>query len=254
MSDQVIGKASSKPYIISSYKSYDLYILYKPSFILSHSDGRKIPDLITWSKSNRSLPDNLSLIHRLDLETSGIICASSTAEGLKLWGRVWSQQQVKKRYLALVHGKTRAKGKINRKLKDARRGKTLSAETRYRTLLHLENTSLLEITIIGGRKHQIRKHLQGIGHPVLGDQRYASQKIVKQHKSPRLCLHAIQLDIPMPDILQKNTKNTKHSSEQMIQAFCPLAEDLMQYLSSMCDDHLLQLQKVQNALTLKPLV
>ena len=257
---------SDQPKLLYTFPEYDLFVLYKPAHILSHSDGRDIRDLLTWSTQQSTLPAKLSLIHRLDLQTSGLVCASATVQGAKYWGQIWAQQQVNKRYIALVHGKTRTKGVIKRALKDGRRGRPLEAETRYRTLLHLDHCSLLEIKIIGGRKHQIRKHLQGISHPILGDTRYASANHIKRHQAPRLCLHAIQLDLTTPlsplyeASSQQNTKPTYHrhtihhthtTPSKSLNLFCPLASDFMDYLQQKATTELLQLQKVRNALAIK---
>jgi 23S rRNA-/tRNA-specific pseudouridylate synthase len=238
----------TRPKVLQVMPQYDLFSFYKPAHVLSHSDGRKIQDVLTWSQHQKSLPDDLSLIHRLDLETSGILCACATNEGLKYWGKQWANQKIKKRYLALVHGKTRTKGVIKRALKDARRGRPLTAETRYRTLLHFDQCSLIEVNIVGGRKHQIRKHLQGIAHPILGDERYASAKQIKIHRAPRLCLHAIQLDLPTPSV---SFNHLAPLAKDTIQLFCPLPKDLIEYINTLATPHLMQLQKVQNALRIK---
>jgi 23S rRNA pseudouridine955/2504/2580 synthase len=70
-------------------------------------------------------------------------------------------------YLALAWGTTEESGVINEPLDDK------ESETRYRTLLTGEGCSLLAVTPISGRMHQIRRHLAAIGHPVVGDKRYS---------------------------------------------------------------------------------
>ena len=66
------------------------------------------------------------------------------------------------------------------------------AVTHWRVLARGAQTTLVELVIDTGRKHQIRVHLQHLGHPVVGDERYG------QRRAPRLCLHARQLVFPHP--------------------------------------------------------
>ena len=89
------------------------------------------------------------------------------------------------------------KGVIKRKLKDGRRGRPLSAITRYRTLLSNERYSLVRVTIETGRKHQIRRHFEGIGHPVVGDTRYRGRiPKARVEAASRLALHSWKLELP----------------------------------------------------------
>jgi 23S rRNA-/tRNA-specific pseudouridylate synthase len=63
--------------------------------------------------------------------------------------------------------------------------------TRYETLEHYKKSTLLEVCILTGRRHQIRVHLYSIGHPVIGDRLYGDKE--KQNQWPRLMLHAYEL-------------------------------------------------------------
>ena len=73
-------------------------------------------------------------------------------------------------YPALVRGVTSAKGAVNRTLREG--GSEIPARTRYRRLEVAGGHSLLEVHPEQGRKHQVRRHLAGLGHPVIGDRRY----------------------------------------------------------------------------------
>ena len=72
----------------------------------------------------------------------------------------------------------------------------LSATTRYRTLEALERVSLLAVRIETGRKHQIRRHFEGIGHPLVGDTRYRARRARLAGAPDRLWLHARALVLP----------------------------------------------------------
>jgi 23S rRNA-/tRNA-specific pseudouridylate synthase len=97
----------------------------------------------------------------------------------------------------MVFGKTRDKGIIRRTLQDARRKTKLDAVTRYRTVEAFKKCSLLDVTPETGRKHQIRRHLQGIGHAVVGDTRYRPRGKPTVPAFPgRLWLHAAEVTLP----------------------------------------------------------
>jgi 23S rRNA-/tRNA-specific pseudouridylate synthase len=113
-----------------------------------------------------------------------------------MWAEHFAEGTVQKRYLALVFGQTRDKGIIRRALADGRRSKPLEAVTRYRTLEKFSKWSLLSVRPETGRKHQIRRHLQGIGHAVIGDTRYLPRGRPTVPAFPgRLWLHAERIEI-----------------------------------------------------------
>src|SRR5690606_14273653 len=146
------------------------------------------PDLVSWlrGQGEDALP-----VHRLDAESSGlVICAAEPA--LRQEAAGWfAEGRIEKTYLALVAGRARPKGVIRRALEDARRGRPLPAVTRYRTLELLGGVSLLRVRPETGRKHQIRRHMQGLGHPLVGDTRYGPRRPLRVPGFPgRLWLHA----------------------------------------------------------------
>jgi len=175
-----------------------LVVVDKPSGWTVHPPGpdRDAPDLLTWLRT-QDVPAGLAPAHRLDLGTSGVVvfAAGETLKTLGLW---FAGREVKKRYQALVFGQTRTKGVIRRSLQDARRGQKLEAVTRYRTLASFsKKCSHLAVTPETGRRHQIRRHLQGIGHALVGDLRYRPRGRPTVPAFPgRLWLHAESVDLP----------------------------------------------------------
>lgn len=125
-------------------------------------------------------------------------------------GKLFETRTVKKRYLAVVEGKLDssldwqlidlpiAVDWPNRPLRiiDADNGQP--SQTRWRALLFNEdtNSTRLELEPLTGRSHQLRVHMQSIGHPILGDALYASPTV--QAKAPRLLLHACTLTFRRP--------------------------------------------------------
>jgi 16S rRNA U516 pseudouridylate synthase RsuA-like enzyme len=182
----VVGPPEGQPGLVAVHE--DLIVLDKPAGWVVHPalDDEEF-DLQAWV-------GGLNPAHRIDRGTSGLVVyaregydpSASFASGL-----------IEKAYLALVYGRPQPKGIIRRKLSDARRGKPLEAVTRYRTVAKLGPVSYVRVRPSTGRKHQIRRHLEGLGHPVVGDTRYRGRGIKVLEGAPdRLWLHAGQLTLP----------------------------------------------------------
>lgn len=144
----------------------------------------------------------LFVVHRLDRETSGLLIFAKSEEAKFRLQERWKEND--KKYLAIVHGVCEKKtGTITSYLAedsdytmystpDAGKGKL--ATTEYRVLRTAKKYSLLEVTLHTGRKNQIRVHLAGIGHPIVGDTKYGRP----DDKQPRMALHARALSFKHP--------------------------------------------------------
>lgn len=176
----------------------DLWVFDKPSGFTVHPlPDSDAPDLMSWAHKALAAPSALAPIHRLDRGTSGLVLCSPDAALRAEIGGWLARGEVGKRYRALVYGRTRRKGVIRRPLKDARRRRSLDASTRYRLLEWLGKFSYLEVRPETGRQHQIRRHLQGLGHSVIGDTRYRPRKFRTVPAFPgRLWLHAMLISLP----------------------------------------------------------
>lgn len=174
-----------------------LVVLHKPAgFAVHPTASPDIPDLMTWAHNTPELA-GLAPAHRLDRETSGIVLASTDRATRAALGEWFAAGEIAKRYLVLVHGRIRRKGVIRRPLPDARRGRPLEAVTRYRLVRWIGLTSLVVARPATGRKHQIRRHLQAIGHAVVGDTRYPARPFRPVPGFPgRLWMHAESLALP----------------------------------------------------------
>jgi len=151
--------------------------------------------------------DNLrpGIVHRLDKETSGINIAAYNDEVHAFLDGQFKTRNVKKNYLAIVHGVPKEKsGRIEtciaRDPKDRKRF-TVSANgknsiTFYKVIKNWKNYSLLLLRPRTGRTHQLRVHLRYIGHPILGDPVYSSA--CRQFKDAALMLHSKSLSITLP--------------------------------------------------------
>jgi 23S rRNA (uracil1939-C5)-methyltransferase len=150
----------------------------------------------------RALPGGEQAVplHRLDADTSGVCLFAKRAEAAAAWQRALADETAAKRYVALVRGVGRAKGRIARPLRED--GRTLDAATRYRRLEVLGGHALLEVSLETGRTHQIRRHLAAIGQPVLGDARHghaaSNRHLAERWFLDRPFLHCASIELADP--------------------------------------------------------
>lgn len=144
----------------------------------------------------------LYVVHRLDRDTSGtLIFAKSEEVKHRLQDR-W--KETKKTYLAIVHGRCeKSSGTITSYLAEDNaytvystndRAKGKLSHTAYKVVRKTRGLSLLEIDLLTGRKNQIRVHLAGIGHPIVGDTKYGREN----DRHARLALHARSISFKHP--------------------------------------------------------
>lgn len=144
-------------------------------------------------------------IHRLDRDTSGAILFAKHALAGAMLDRMLEQREIKRTYVALVHGIIKKKkGTIDAPIGRDRHHPTrrrvsktgAAAVTHYRVLdtFFKQQTSLVELTLDTGRTHQIRVHMSYIGHPLVGDALYGGSV----ERARRQALHAMKLSFPHP--------------------------------------------------------
>lgn len=130
--------------------------------------------------------------HRLDRDTSGIVLFAKDKETEQKMFLQFKQRRVKKKYIALVSGCPReGSGIIDKRVEG------IPAITRYRVMAKRAGYSVLEVEPITGRTNQIRIHLKSIGHPVLGERKFAFGKDFKV-KFRRTALHAREISFVHP--------------------------------------------------------
>lgn len=175
-----------------------LWAVNKPAGWTAHPQGDpSIDDVLTWARGALDAPATLAPVHRLDRATSGVLLLSPDAAVRAEIGGALAEGRVKKHYRALVYGNANKKGIVRRPIRDRRRNKSLPAVTRFTRLAEFGSVSLLAVRPETGRRHQIRIHLSGIGHALVGDDRYPPRRRRSVPGFPgRLWLHALRLELP----------------------------------------------------------
>jgi 23S rRNA pseudouridine1911/1915/1917 synthase len=222
------------------YEDDDLLIVNKPAGLVvhpapGHGDGTLVNALL--GRGESLAPGGIAgvqrpgIVHRLDRDTSGLLMvARSDAAHSSLQGQL-KARRIKKTYLALVMGSVSAAvGRIEAPIgRDPGRRTRMAvvssgrpSTTGYRVRERFDGWTLLELDLVTGRTHQIRVHLEAIGHPVAGDVMYGTGT---SRRGPdgleRLFLHAWRLELTSP------------SSGRLIRAEAPLPTELEAVLESL---------------------
>jgi tRNA pseudouridine32 synthase/23S rRNA pseudouridine746 synthase len=187
------------------YVDEHLLVLDKPSGLLAvPGRGEDKQDCLSL-RAQRLWPD-ARVVHRLDMATSGLFLMARSLAMQRLLSRAFEERAVDKRYEAVVHGVLReAQGEIalplsadwpNRPLQKVDMDQGRASVTRWRVLEAGADNTRLALEPVTGRTHQLRVHLQAIGHPIVGDALYAPSAV--QALAPRLLLHACELRLAHP--------------------------------------------------------
>ncbi|WP_263081407.1 tRNA pseudouridine(65) synthase TruC [Endozoicomonas sp. Mp262] len=206
------------------YQDEYLVAINKPSGLLVHRsmidrhETRFAMQMVRDQIGQRVYP-----LHRLDKPTSGVLLFALSPEVAKLAGEQFQQHSVSKSYLAIVRGVTDEKGLIDHalreqldKITDRKAQKDKPAQdaiTHYRRLADIElpvcidryptsRYSLLQLTPETGRKHQIRRHLKHISHPIIGDAKHGKGKhnryFARHLAAGRLLLSCVEMSLTHP--------------------------------------------------------
>ncbi|MGB1010350.1 MAG: tRNA pseudouridine(65) synthase TruC [Thiolinea sp.] len=206
------------------YQDEHIVAINKPSGLLVHRsliDARETRFAIQLTRDQ--IGKKVYPVHRLDKPTSGILLFALSSETARTLTTQFTAREVQKKYLAVVRGYTEESGEINYALKekhddiadaDADPDKAAQAAiTRYHNLKRIElphavgryptaRYSLLELTPLTGRRHQIRRHMKHIFHPIVGDTTHGdgrhNQFFRTQFDCHRLLLHARSLQLLHP--------------------------------------------------------
>jgi tRNA pseudouridine32 synthase/23S rRNA pseudouridine746 synthase len=177
----------------------------KPSGLLAvPGRGADKQDCLS-ARAQRLWPDAL-IVHRLDMATSGLVLMGRGLHMQRVLSRAFAERAVAKQYEAVVAGEIQGdEGVIdvpvgrdwpNRPLQKVDHDQGRRSVTHWRVLARGEDSTRLALEPVTGRTHQLRVHLQAIGHPILGDALYAPPAV--RERAGRLALHASALAFAHP--------------------------------------------------------
>lgn len=213
------------------YEDDDVLVVNKPAGILVHPVGGHYKDTLSnmvsayYQKQKEDI--TIRPVGRLDKDTSGAVIFAKNKIAAARFSQKNCNSGFEKEYLAVVSGiPDKAKGEICSPLSRCP-GKPLkmqvdsngkSAFTSYKVEKTFSSASLLRVKIATGRTHQIRVHMASIGHPLLGDRLYGTEKSLSLEGFSRTALHAASVQFQQP------------FSGQIIRIEAPLPEDFEAYL------------------------
>ena len=172
-----------------------LLIVNKPAGLLTipthKNEASTLTDMLNKASKDEAA-SRLHPCHRLDRDTSGLIIYAKGKSSQQKMMALFHAKKVKKTYIAFIQGKME---KTNGEIKQQIEGQP--AITRYRVIEQRNNFALVQIEPLTGRTNQIRIHFKSIGHPLVGEKKFAFRRDFKL-RANRLCLHAQSLEFSHP--------------------------------------------------------
>lgn len=203
MSEFVYAPPPDAPVVL--HADHEILVVDKPAGLLSvpGRGGDRADCLI--ARLRGAFPTVL-LVHRLDLDTSGVMVFALTPHAQRHLGKQFETRQVKKVYVARLAGRLEPKtGRVdlplivdwpNRPRQKVDHIEGRAAQTDWRVVRASDEETRVRLMPVTGRSHQLRVHMAETGHPILGDPLYASGAAAEH---PRLMLHAESLRLRHPD-------------------------------------------------------
>jgi tRNA pseudouridine32 synthase/23S rRNA pseudouridine746 synthase len=203
MVDFIYAPPDAAPVIL--HEDHELVFVNKPAGLLSvPGKGAHMADCLI-ARLRVGFPEIL-LVHRLDLDTSGVMVFARTPHAQRHLGLQFEKRQTRKTYIARVAGQvTERAGRVdlpigvdwpNRPRQMVCHDTGRAAQTDWTLIRHENDGSRVRLMPMTGRSHQLRVHMLAIGHPILGDPLYASGAGLAY---PRMMLHAKELRLRHPD-------------------------------------------------------
>lgn len=174
------------------YEDNNLLIVNKPRGLLLQQDGDDNHESL-----DKYVSDYLKIIampvHRLDKDTSGLCIFAKNKKAADEMGKIFNDHtQIEKHYLTLVNGTIEEDGVVDAPLRKSFERKKMivapiksgakEAITKYHPVEHFNGYTLLDISLLTGRTHQIRAHMSYIRHHVVGDVKYGDYKVNNEFK------------------------------------------------------------------------
>ena len=203
------------------YEDEHVLFINKPVGMLSQKATQKdesvVEHIISYMLDTKQLQESdlrkfkPSICNRLDRNTSGLLVAGKSLQGLQKMGELFKDRSLRKFYRCLVYGDVKErqhikgfleKDELTNKVTISEKpfGEALPIETEYEPIWSNGKVTLLEVHLITGRTHQIRAHLSSCNHPIIGDYKYGNKKVndhyKEKYKLESQLLLAYRLDFP----------------------------------------------------------
>lgn len=183
------------------YEDDDLAIINKPAGLsVSGNQFKTVQQALSYNLRPSIRQDKLTIfrpVHRLDRATSGLLLIAKTSSTIKSLTNQFEKRSIKKTYTALVHGKLEASGEITTPI-EATAAHSKFTPVRFFRSAKNDWLTLIQLSPLTGRTHQLRIHMSSIGHPIFGDQLYAENTL----KSKGLFLAATAIEFKHPQSLE----------------------------------------------------
>jgi tRNA pseudouridine65 synthase/23S rRNA pseudouridine1911/1915/1917 synthase len=181
------------------FEDEEIAIVVKPAGLIV--SGNKFKTLqnalqpnLKESLAKDKLPTPLTT-HRLDSQTSGLVIVAKTYSSRIKLGEMFEKRDIHKTYHAIVQGKLEGLGEINTVV-EAKSARTLYQSVQVADSVKNDFISLVKLSPISGRKHQIRIHLSSLGHPIVGDKLYGEKDNILKHKGLFLAATSLKFEHP----------------------------------------------------------
>ena len=215
------------------YEDETLIVIDKPAGLVVHPGsgnwaGTMLNALLAHAPQLATVP-RAGIVHRLDKDTSGLLVVAKTLTAQTDLVRQLQARSVKREYRAVVHGTVTRNGKVEGAIGRDPRNRTRMAVTaagkpavtHYSVLEKLPRASVLACRLETGRTHQIRVHMQKLGHPIWGDPVYGPRNAPALPAIKRQALHAEKLALTHPD------------TGDIIEWQSPLPDDMRQLIAAL---------------------
>ncbi|MGB5169802.1 MAG: RluA family pseudouridine synthase [Eudoraea sp.] len=175
-----------------------LAVIHKPAGILvSGNSFKTMAKALEQNIRKSNLPDTTipQPVHRLDYATTGILLVGKTSSSIRALNKLFEEKEVKKIYYAITIGEMNPRGKITTEI-DGKKSESKYTISKTVPSKKFGKLNLVKLKPKTGRRHQLRKHLSGIGNPILGDAAYGIENLILKGKG--LYLHAYSLNFTHP--------------------------------------------------------
>lgn len=186
----------------------DYLILNKP-YGYASQDGLRVKKNIIDILNQES--KKYYIVHRLDMETTGVMLFAKNREYAKKFSDQFQSRDIKKKYYVIVKG-TVPKNKGEIITKEKIKNKEVVSKSYFEVKNKNQSYSFLEVEILTGRKHQIRKQFSELGHPVIGDTRYGDKNCKNQ-----LCLFSYYIEFEYLNKIKKYSLKLPKFMEDFVQ-------------------------------------